>query len=130
VGRGSGKDIVGVPFDCEVKARTGFQPLAYMKQLKSRTEKSGELGFGVLRLSGQGEDAAEYCAIIRMADLLPLLILKYGHLDKEPTDADIDRCSGCGSYMIRKCLTCQPMTTNANDAISIKRSIMDGTIDQ
>ncbi len=130
VGRGSGKDIVNVPFDCEVKARVGFQPLAYMKQLKARTDKSGELGFGVLRLNGQGEDAAEYCAIIRLADLLPLLILKYGHLDKEPTEADIDRCSGCGSYMIRKCLTCQPMTTNANDAISIKRSIMDGTIDQ
>jgi len=130
VGRGSGKDIVNVPFDCEVKARSGFQPLAYIKQLKTRTEKSGELGFGVLRLSGQGEDAAEYCAIIRMADLLPLLILKYGHLDKEPTEADIDRCTVCGSYMIRKCLTCQPMTTNANDAISIKRSVMDGTIDQ
>ena len=130
VGRGSGKDIVNVPFDCEVKARTGFQPLAYMKQLKARTQVSGDLGFGVLRLSGQGEDAAEYCAIIRMADLLPLLILKYGHLDKEPTEADIDRCSGCGSYMIRRCLTCQPTTTNAADAISIKRSVMDGTIDQ
>jgi hypothetical protein len=112
VGRGSGKDIVNVPFDCEVKARTGFQPLAYMKQLKARTQVSGDLGFGVLRLSGQGEDAAEYCAIIRMADLLPLLILKYGHLDKEPTEADIDRCSGCGSYMIRKCLTCQPTIQN------------------
>jgi hypothetical protein len=130
VGRGSGKDIVGVPFDCEVKSRTGFQPLSYLRQLKARTDKSGELGFGVLRLNGQGEDAAEYCAIIRLADLLPLLILKYGHLDKEPTEADIDRCSGCGSYMIRKCLTCHPMTTNANDAISIKRSVMDGTIDQ
>ena len=130
VGRGSGKDIVGVPFDCEVKSRTGFQPLSYLRQLKARTDKSGELGFGVLRLNGQGEDAAEYCAIIRLADLLPLLILKYGHLDKEPTEADIDRCSGCGSYMIRKCLTCQPTITNANDAISIKRSVMDGTIDQ
>jgi hypothetical protein len=130
VGRGSGKDILNVPFDAEVKSRTGFQPLAYIKQLKARTDISGELGFGVLRLNGQGEDAAEYCAVIRLADLLPLLILKYGHLDKEPTEADIDRCSGCGSYMIRKCLTCQPMTTNANDAISIKRLVMDGTIDQ
>ena len=130
VGRGSGKDIVNVPFDCEVKSRSSFQPLSYLKQLKARTDKSGELGFGVLRLNGQGEDAAEYCAIIRLADLLPLLILKYGHLDKEPTESDIDRCSGCGSYMIRKCLTCQPMTTNASDAISIKRSVMDGTIDQ
>ena len=130
VGRGSGKDIVNVPFDCEVKARTGFQPLAYMKQLKARTSITGELGFGVLRLSGQGEDAAEYCAIIRLADLLPLLILKYGHLDKEPTEADISRCDACGSYMIRKCLTCQPTITNASDAISVKKSIMDGTIDQ
>jgi len=129
VGRGSGKDIVNVPIDFEVKARAGFQPLAYIKQLKARTSTSGELGFGVIRLNGQGEDAAEYCAIIRLADLLPLLILKYGHLDKEPTDADIDRCSGCGSYMIRKCLTCQPTITNVPDAISVKKSNMDGTID-
>jgi hypothetical protein len=130
VGRGSGKDIVNVPFDVEVKARAGFQPLAYMKQLKARTALSGELGFGVIRLNGQGEDVAEYCAIIRLADLLPLLQLKYGHLDSEPTEADIDRCTACGSYMIRKCLTCQPTITNAHDAILAKRSIMDGTIDQ
>jgi hypothetical protein len=130
VGRGSGKDIVNVPFDCEVKARAGFQPLAYLKQLKARTSVSGDLGFGVIRLNGQGEDAAEYCAIIRLADLLPLLILKYGHLDKEPTEADIDRCTVCGTYMIARCFTCQPTITNVPDAISIKRSIMDGTIDQ
>ena len=130
VGRGNGKDIQSVPFDCEVKARAGFQPKAYLAQLKTRTALSGELGFGVIRLNGQGEDARDYAAIIRLEDLLPLLILRYGHLDKEPTEADIDRCSGCGSYMIRKCLTCQPTITNAHDAISIKRSIMDGTIDQ
>ena len=130
VGRGSGKDIVNVPFDAEVKSRTGFQPLSYLRQLKARTDISGELGFGVLRLNGQGEDAAEYACIIRLADLLPLLILKYGHLDKEPTDADIDRCSGCGSYMIRKCLTCQPTTTDAQTAILVKRLATDGTTDQ
>jgi hypothetical protein len=130
VGRGSGKDIVNVPFDVEVKARAGFQPLAYLKQLKARTSVSGDLGFGVIRLNGQGEDAAEYCAIIRLADLLPLLVLKYGHLDKEPTEADIDRCSGCGSYMIRKCLTCQPTITDATNAISVKKSLMDSTVDQ
>jgi hypothetical protein len=129
VGRGSGKDIVNVPFDVEVKARAGFQPLAYLKQLKARTSTSGELGFGVIRLNGQGEDAAEYCAIIRLADLLPLLILKYGHLTSEPTDADIDRCTSCGSYMIRKCLTCQPMITDVQTAISVKKLHTDGTID-
>ncbi len=130
VGRGNGKDIVNVPFDAEIKSRTGFQPLAYIKQYKARTAISGELGFAVLRLNGQGEIAEDYACVIRLGDLLPLLQLKYGHLDKEPTEADIDRCSGCGSYMIRKCLTCQPMTTNAPDAILIKRLIMDGTIDQ
>jgi hypothetical protein len=68
--------------------------------------------------------------VIRLGDLLPLLILKYGHLDNEPTDADIDRCNGCGSYMIRKCLTCQPMTTDAQTVISVKKLATDGTIDQ
>ena len=130
VGRGSGKDIVNVPFDVEVKARAGFQPLAYLKQLKARTSSSGELGFGVIRLNGQGEDASEYACIIRLADLLPLLQLKYGHLDKEPTEADIDRCSGCGSYMIRRCLTCQPTTTDVSNAIYLKKSLMDSTVDQ
>lgn len=113
VGRGNGKDILGVPFDAEIKARTGFQPKAVLAQIKARTEKSGELGFGILRLNGQGEDASEYACIIRLEDLLGLLVLKYGHLDTEPTEADIDRCTDCGSYMIRKCLTCQPTTMNA-----------------
>jgi hypothetical protein len=130
VGRGSGKDIVNVPFDCEVKARAGFQPLAYLKQLKARTVLSGELGFGVIRLNGQGESAEDYACIIRLEDLLPLLILKYGHLDNQPTEADIDRCSGCGSYMIRRCLTCQPMTTDVSPAIYLKKSLMDSTVDQ
>ena len=130
VGRGSGKDIVNVPFDVEVKARASFQPLAWIKQYRARTAVSGELGFCVMRLNGQGEDASEYACIIRLADLLPLLQLKYGHLTSEPTEADIDRCTGCGSYMIQRCLTCQPTTTNAHDAISVKRSFTDGTIDQ
>ena len=130
VGRGNGKDIVNVPFDVEVKARAGFQPKAYLAQLKSRTAISGELGFAVLRLNGQGENAEDYACVIRLGDLLPLLQLKYGHLISEPTEADIDRCSGCGSYMIQRCLTCQPMTTNAHDAILVKRFITDGTIDQ
>jgi hypothetical protein len=116
VGRGKGKDIQNVPFDVEVKARTGFQPKAVLSQIKARTAISGELGFAVLRLNGQGEDVREYAAIIRLEDLLPLLELKYGHLDKEPTDASIDRCDACGSYMIRRCLTCQPTITNARDA--------------
>lgn len=130
VGRGSGKDIVNVPFDCEVKSRTGFQPLAYLRQLKARTSVSGELGFACLRLNGQGESPEDYACIIRLEDLLPLLQLKYGHLSSDPTEADIDRCTGCGSYMIKRCLTCHPTTTHAEPAILVKKSITDGTIDQ
>ena len=130
VGRGSGKDIVNVPFDVEVKARSGFQPLAYIKQLKARTALSGELGFGVIRLNGQGESAEDYACIIQLGDLLPLLQLKYGHITSEPTEADIDRCTACGSYMIRKCLTCQPTTIDVLSVLSKMRSPMDGTIDQ
>ena len=130
VGRGSGKDIVNVPFDVEVKARSGFQPLAYIKQLKARTALSGELGFGVIRLNGQGESAEDYACIIQLGDLLPLLQLKYGHITSEPTEADIDRCTACGSYMIRKCLTCQPTTIDVLSVLSKMRSPTDGTIDQ
>ena len=130
MGRGNGKDIVNVPFDVEVKARASFQPLAWLKQSRARTSVSGELGFCVLRLNSQGEDAHEYAALIRLGDLLPLLQLKYGHLDSEPTEADIDRCTACGSYMIRKCLTCQPTTIDVLNVISRMRSPMDGTIDQ
>ena len=107
VGRGNGKDIQSVPFDCEVKARAGFQPKAVLEQIRKRTALSGELGFAVLRLNGQGENAAEYACIIQLQDLLPLLELKYGHLNTKPTEADILRCDGCGSWMIGECKTCQ-----------------------
>jgi hypothetical protein len=130
VGRGKGKDITGVPFDCEVKARKSFNPLATIRQYQARTAISGELGFACLRLNGQGTNAEDYACIIRLGDLLPLLVLKYGHLDTEPTEADIDRCEACGSYMIRKCLTCQPTTIDVLNVISRMRSPMDGTIDQ
>jgi hypothetical protein len=130
VGRGKGKDITGVPFDCEVKARKSFNPLATIRQYQARTAVSGELGFAVLRLNGQGTNAEDYACIIRLGDLLPLLVLKYGHLDTEPTEADIDRCEACGSYMIRKCLTCQPTTIDVLNVISKMRLPMDGTIDQ
>jgi hypothetical protein len=130
VGRGKGKDITGVPFDCEVKARKGFNPLATIRQYQARTAISGELGFAVLRLNGQGTNAEDYACVIRLGELLPLLALKYGHLDTEPTEADIDRCEACGSYMIRKCLTCHPTTIDVLNVISRMRSPMDGTIDQ
>jgi hypothetical protein len=130
VGRGNGKDIFGVPFDAEIKARKSFQPLEWIRQYKARTAISGELGFAVMRLNGQGENAEDYACIIRLGDLLPLLQLKYGHIQSEPTDADIDRCTACGDYMIKRCFTCQPTTIDAQTAILVKKLSTDGTIDQ
>lgn len=69
----SGTDVTGiVGVDIEVKARTGLDLPALMRQLRERNE-NGELGIGVLRLNGQGENAAEYVAVLRLADLVPLL---------------------------------------------------------
>jgi hypothetical protein len=86
VGRGNGKDIVNIPMDIEVKARTAFQPLEWLRQSRKRTEKNGELNLVVCRMNGQGEDAAEYLSFLRFSDLVQLLI-KAGYTDFQ-TDTD------------------------------------------
>ena len=92
VGAGAqGSDILNTPFDIEVKARTGFNPSAVLKQLKERA--TGRLGFAVLRLNGQGEQAGDYAVVIRLEDFMELVI----------------RCKYCGSWqeLYGKCNTCQ-----------------------
>ena len=42
-----GEDITGVPFSIEVKARSDFSPLAWIKQ--AETNKGGKLAFVVSR---------------------------------------------------------------------------------
>lgn len=112
VGRGKGKDILNVPnLDIEVKARTGFQPKQVLAQIKARTSKSGEIGFAVLRLNGQGEDAREYAAIIRLEDLVNLLVKAgYPKLKQDVRELDIERCNQCGAYKFKDidCYTCFP----------------------
>ena len=91
VGAGqSGSDILNTPFDIEVKARTGFNPSAVLKQLKARA--SGRMGFAVLRLNGQGR-AEDFCVVIRLEDFMELVI----------------RCNKCGSWqeLYKHCSTCQ-----------------------
>ncbi len=110
VGRGNGKDIVNVPYDLEVKARSTFNPVEWARQGRKRTEKSGELSLVVCRMNGQGEDAAEYLAFLKFSDLVELLI-KAGYADiqqdtvnLEPTD-----CTKCGALTIKgsECRTCK-----------------------
>ena len=86
VGRGNGKDCINVPFDLEVKARSQFDPMGFLRQSRKRTEKSGELSLVVCRMNGQGEDAGEYLAFLKFSDLVQLLI-KAGYADFQ-TDTD------------------------------------------
>lgn len=65
-----GEDILGVPgLSIEVKARTGFNPLAWTKQ----PEKHNGLPFAIMRCNGQGEDAGEYIVLIKLKNFFPLL---------------------------------------------------------
>jgi len=101
VGRGSGRDILGVPFDVEIKARAAIDIKGTFRQIQARTSKSGLLGFACFRLNGQGENAQDYAALIRLEDLVELLI-KAGYKDMKPEikDQDIKRCKQCGEWTI------------------------------
>ena len=109
VGRGAGKDIHNVPFDCEIKARTEFQPLAWLKQVTKRTG-GRELSFVVSRCNGQGEDAAEYLAFMRFGDLVQLLLMSgYGDIQTDSVQLEPERCAQCGSWKLVNvpCRTCK-----------------------
>jgi len=112
VGRGAGKDIHNVPFDCEIKARTEFQPLAWLKQVAKRAGGK-EFPFVVCRMNGQGEDAAEYLAFMRFGDLVQLMLrVGYGDIQKDSVQLEPERCTSCGSWKLKEvpCRTC----SNAN----------------
>jgi len=95
-----GEDITGIPFSIEIKARSDFQPLAWIKQAESN--KGGKLAFVVSRCNGQGENAGEYLAFMRLGDLMSIL------QEKAPNN-EPDRCKQCGSWLISgtDCRTCQ-----------------------
>jgi hypothetical protein len=108
VGRGSGRDILNVPFDCEVKARTGLDVKGTLRQIESRTTESGLLGFATFRLNGQGEHAEEYVAMLRLGDLVELLLAAgYDKRKDEVKDSDIHRCV-CGAWTVNQlCKLCE-----------------------
>ena len=102
-----GEDILNIPtVSIEVKARADFQPLAWIKQAEANA--NGKLPMVIMRCNGQGEDAGEYLAFVKVKDIMPII-----H-QAAPTDQP-DRCDKCGSwtFMERKCLSCQLMNTNA-----------------
>jgi hypothetical protein len=109
VGRGAGKDILNVPFDVEIKARTAFQPLEWLRQATKRASASNELPFVVCRMNGQGEDASEYLAFMRFGDLVQLLLPIYGDIQTDTDKLEPERCAQCGSWKLVDvpCRTCK-----------------------
>ena len=101
VGRGSGRDILNVPFDCEVKARSALDVRGTLRQIETRTAESGLLGFACFRLNGQGEQAQDYVAMLRLGDLVELLrAAGYENRRDSVKDSDIRRCNQCGEWTI------------------------------
>ena len=101
VGRGNGRDILNVPFDCEVKARSKIDITGTLRQIKARTDESGLLGFACFRLNGQGEKPEEYVAMLRLGDLVGLLVAAgYDKRKDVVQDKDIKRCQQCGEWTI------------------------------
>ena len=101
VGRGAGRDILNVPFDCEVKARSALDIRGTLRQIEARTKESGLIGFGCFRLNGQGEKAEEYVAMLRLGDLVELLVAAgYDKRTDIVKESDIRRCGQCGEWTI------------------------------
>jgi hypothetical protein len=109
IGRGAGKDIHNVPFDIEVKARSDFAPLTFIKQVEKRSQGK-ELSAVVCRMNGQGEDASQYLAFMRFQDLVDLMLKAgYGDIQKDSVELVPERCTKCGSWKLEDvpCRTCQ-----------------------
>jgi hypothetical protein len=67
-----GEDILNIPtISIEVKARSDFQPLAWIKQAEPTANH--KLPLVIMRCNGQGEDVGEYLAFIRVKDLMPII---------------------------------------------------------
>jgi hypothetical protein len=114
VGRGAGKDILNVPFDVEIKARSSFQPLEWLRQATKRADGK-ELPFVVSRCNGQGESAEDYLAFMRFGDLVQLLI-KAGYTDFQADTVNLEPiyCT-CGNTIMEgsPCHICEKLD-NAN----------------
>lgn len=91
VGAGrSGSDVTGVPgLLVEVKARRGFNPLAWLRQTGKEAETHGGLPFVVFRCDGQGEaNVGEWGVLLRL-DTMTGLLQQAGYGDGE-TNAGSD----------------------------------------
>lgn len=101
-----GEDILNLPsLSIEVKARSDFQPLAWIKQAEANSNH--KLPLVIMRCNGQGEDVGKYLMFGRVEDLVPILY------QAAPSNT-VERCV-CGSWRLegKDCTVCRFMNTNA-----------------
>ena len=87
-----GSDVIHVPFDVEVKARDSPSITEAYNQLKARNSKAP--GLIVFRMNGQGDDASQYLAIMKLGEMMEA----------------ISRCK-CGSWTDKsfECQVCKEL---------------------
>ena len=84
----SGSDVTGMPgIDIEVKARTGFSPLAAMRQQEDRAAR-GDLAFAVLRMDGQGPAVIGAWPVVIRLDTFTQLLRAAGYGDPLTEETD------------------------------------------
>jgi len=84
----SGSDITGMPgLDIEVKARTGFSPLAAMRQQEDRAAR-GDLAFALLRMDGQGPAVIGAWPVVIRLDTFTQLLRAAGYGDPLTEETD------------------------------------------
>lgn len=95
-----GSDVINVPFDVEVKARTAFNPKAWLEQSKVRAK--GGKSIVVMRFNGQGENPEDYGVMMSLKDAVDLL------RSTGFSGTEIARCKGCGAWTVpnRVCSIC------------------------
>jgi hypothetical protein len=78
-----GRDILGTPgVWFELKARTGFNPLAALKQIETETKEATfgmYKGAAVLRMNGQGEANIGEWVVCMRVDTLKALLKEAGY---------------------------------------------------
>lgn len=92
VGSGSpGRDLLSVPVSVEAKARTGFDPMNWVKQARGRRVPEDEFPpWAVMRCNGQGEAALpEWIVLMALEDhtdmVKELIWLRQWYRDSQPT---------------------------------------------
>jgi hypothetical protein len=94
--------------------------MGWLRQASKRADGK-ELPFVVCRMNGQGEDASEYLAFMRFADLVQLLLPIYGDINKDSVELEPERCAQCGSWKLvgvicRLCQTVEKRLDRLPDA--------------